>query len=991
MSFEKLFICVCIFISRTSCASGQNSVFFNFRNVGFDEGLSSYNIKKIIQDKKDFMWIVSQDGVNRFDSKSIFIYKQGKGKYELDGSDIWDVQGNNNDSLVWVASNTSITAINIVDGHVIKRVSIASLHASVVQILLIKNEIWIGTDKGVATYDMQSQELHEVTIRRDSQTVNVSSMCLDRSDRIWCYSPDYGISVIDVMKKKLVYFMPNKELQFKSPTDSRLQYRLLLLEDNRILFASHEGFRTLSITGNMIKSLLGFNGQFLDEPIASYAIDEDRNLWFATASGLFRYNIATSKKDTVEDIGQNISNDNTIQDIYVDKTKTLWVATQNGILYASIKQSPFQTFYHIAENQIKIEHVYYVYADTHDDVYICTGRGFYRQNKKSRATKVISSSGMYFFCFRTPDKTLIVSASDRLFYLDGSDRLVPVERTFKELTPISFRSINSYINVNDTLLLMGSESSEGIYKWFPKKKLLLKKDSHSSICPLKSDVVNTIYKGTSHRFILSDHLMTIWDTASEGAFDVKLSDLNTTDNAIFYFDIVEIKNQFYVTVYGKGVYKFNRNFKTIEVLSEKNGLCNNGVYKIIPVGDSLLIITTNKGLSVYNLDTRSFRNYYRSDGLHSDAFEEGCAFQKDNLIYAGGVKGFTIIDPSKFTTNTVPPKVYINRIFVDRTDKSKDIDTTNLEIKTIKIPSDVLQTTLYFSGINYSNPERTTFEYRIIENNKNWVNIGTQSYLNLIGLPPGTYHLEIKAANEDGYWSTPISLELVYLPKWYQAWWFKSMLFLCCIGLGYLIYRVRMNNLLKQQQIRRDVAADLHDDIGSSLNSVKVFAHLAKGNPLHNRYIQNVEDNLEQATAGLRDMIWILDDKRDSIRDLCNRLYQHIAKPAEAIGIEVQFDIHENLSEQNLSKPVKRNLYLIAKEAINNSIKYAECRHIWVTFGLRQKRLVIKIKDDGKGFDATTVANGNGLSNIKMRAEQIHFDCTIKADTTGVLILITEK
>ncbi len=452
----------------------------------------------------------------------------------------------------------------------------------------------------------------------------------------------------------------------------------------------------------------------------------------------------------------------------------------------------------------------------------------------------------------------------------------------------------------------------------------------------------------------------------------------------------EANGYYWIAAYGTGIIQLDSTFKVKKIFNSLYGLSDNGVYQIFPVKDRL-VITSDNGLSVLDLNTLKFKRYYQEDGLHSNSFEEVAGTMKDGLIYAGGVKGFTIIDPSKFTTNLIPPKLYINRVFIDRPNNATDIDTTNLNLKQLEVPNDALQVTLNFSGINYSNPERTTFAYRIKEKNESWVNIGTQNYINIIGLSHGTYHVEVKAANEDDLWCEPVVLTLVYLPKWNETWWFKVIIIIAAIGFGYGAYRIRLYQIMKQQKIRRDVASDLHDDIGSSLNSVKVFAHLAKANPSQQEYITNIEDNLEHATIGLRDMIWILDDKHDTISDLCSRLEQYAAKPAVAIGIQVHFSIADGLQHSILTKPVKRNLFLIAKECINNCVKYAACENIWVTIILKSKRLMVVIKDDGKGFEYKENMEGYGLSNIKYRATQINFTSEIRSDASGTEIAITEN
>jgi hypothetical protein len=117
------------------------------------------------------------------------------------------------------------------------------------------------------------------------------------------------------------------------------------------------------------------------------------------------------------------------------------------------------------------------------------------------------------------------------------------------------------------------------------------------------------------------------------------------------------------------------------------------------------------------------------------------------------------------------------------------------------------------------NPGRVTYQYRIKERSAKWGNLGTQNFVNLIGLNPGTYTLEVKAANEDGVWCAPKSLTLIFLPKWYQTLWFDFVVAMALVGLMYAFYRYRIRQLKKQQQIRVDIASDLHDDIGSALKN----------------------------------------------------------------------------------------------------------------------------------------------------------------------------
>ena len=101
----------------------------------------------------------------------------------------------------------------------------------------------------------------------------------------------------------------------------------------------------------------------------------------------------------------------------------------------------------------------------------------------------------------------------------------------------------------------------------------------------------------------------------------------------------------------------------------------------------------------------------------------------------------------------------------------------------------------------------------------------------------------------------------------------------------------------KQQQIRKDIASDLHDDIGSTLNTLKIFAHLAKKEPDKEEHLDQVEHSLTQASLGLRDMIWVLDDTKDSVYELMERIKKYALPVCQVNGIHF---------EGNIKKPAKQ-------------------------------------------------------------------------------------
>lgn len=231
----------------------------------------------------------------------------------------------------------------------------------------------------------------------------------------------------------------------------------------------------------------------------------------------------------------------------------------------------------------------------------------------------------------------------------------------------------------------------------------------------------------------------------------------------------------------------------------------------------------------------------------------------------------------------------------------------------------------------------------------------------------------IATGNAQRNWSTPIVLELVFLPRWYQTVLFRIGLLLLAIGLLYSLYHYRLTALKKEERIRARIASDLHDDIGSTLNSVKIYANLAMMKPDNAFYLLQLKEGVQNAIASVKDMVWVLDDKKDTADHLITRLLQFAEPLCDANGILLKKEIAESCYNYKLSKEERRNLYMIIKESINNSIKYAGCTMIVLTIQPNGKYLSISVSDDGTGFNTESFVPGNGLKNIRERAREVGY------------------
>jgi len=235
-------------------------------------------------------------------------------------------------------------------------------------------------------------------------------------------------------------------------------------------------------------------------------------------------------------------------------------------------------------------------------------------------------------------------------------------------------------------------------------------------------------------------------------------------------------------------------------------------------------------------------------------------------------------------------------------------------------------------------------------------------------------------------------LMVIIRPPFWETWWFDALLlFAVLIGL-YALYRYRINQLLQLQMVRNEISKDLHDDVGSTLSSISILSQVARDKMREGHQEQSssimtkINSYAQEMVEKMGDIVWAVNAGNESIEDIGQRLKNAFLETAGSRGIQMQFQIDPILEKRILPVQVRKNIYLICKEALNNAIKYSDCHNIIVGFKLHGSRMVIGIEDDGNGFDLRTVSRGNGLGNMRERAGEIRGEFTIDSATTGTRV-----
>lgn len=193
-------------------------------------------------------------------------------------------------------------------------------------------------------------------------------------------------------------------------------------------------------------------------------------------------------------------------------------------------------------------------------------------------------------------------------------------------------------------------------------------------------------------------------------------------------------------------------------------------------------------------------------------------------------------------------------------------------------------------------------------------------------------------------------------------------------GIGLLISRNRLRQQIKEMELRSEIAADLHDEVGSSLSSIYMLSEMASGVEKDDRpgkeIMIKVADYAKETMEKMGDIVWMIKPAGQDGMDLKERMQRFLYEMCSSKNIHCTFE-GEKLASFKMSMQQKKAVYLVFKEALNNALKYADAKNIAVSVAKENQSFKLVLKDDGKGFDLNTVRKGNGLDNMMNRAKEL--------------------
>jgi len=436
-----------------------------------------------------------------------------------------------------------------------------------------------------------------------------------------------------------------------------------------------------------------------------------------------------------------------------------------------------------------------------------------------------------------------------------------------------------------------------------------------------------------------------------------------------------------------GLNLYNDVSRTFTAFTTENGLPNNSIYTILEDHNGFLWLGTNGGLCRFNKTDYSVRNYTPRDGIQNYEFNTNAVSVTPGGIFCfGGRTGLNIFHPDSMNITFKPPKAVITKFKIF--DKEFPVTDTVMHL-----PYYENAFTFDFAVLNYYRSGDNQYAYMMEGADKDWIPSGNRTYTSYNNLTPGTYTFKVRAANYTGAWNdNAASMSFIIHPAWYNTWLFRVFIVLLLVTGAYAFYRYRLSELLKLQAIRNRIASDLHDEIGSTLSSISLSSTIIqsrlKGNqPEVDKLLKQVSTNTDKMMEALSDIVWAINTRNDRFDNVVNRMRAFAIEILEPANIDFQMNVADDITGIHLDMQQRKNLYLIFKEAVNNISKYANGKNVRMDIRLQgSKILFLRISDDGKGFDVPVHGteeislSGNGIRNMKKRAEELGGEITIDSD-----------
>jgi signal transduction histidine kinase/ligand-binding sensor domain-containing protein len=449
--------------------------------------------------------------------------------------------------------------------------------------------------------------------------------------------------------------------------------------------------------------------------------------------------------------------------------------------------------------------------------------------------------------------------------------------------------------------------------------------------------------------------------------------------------------------------------------SKKEGLASNSLGYLLEDGHGHLWIGSNAGLmrlkkaelnafAETNGAPVSCRVYAEPDGLPatecSSGSQPGALRSRDGTLWFPTIQGLASLNPARLNLNTNPPPVVIESVIVAGELQGPDtLRSAPPHEITISPGKEGLE--IRFASLSLAAPDKGRFKYQLegyeaapIERP------GTVREVLYSKLPPAQYRFKVTACNEDDVWDKDwASLSIRVLPPFWRTWWFLGLTTVCLLGmivgsvhyvstqrLQHQLAALRQKEALEKERAR--IARDIHDQVGASLTQLSLLAELVESDKHHPEEVEGHARQIEQTaletTRALDEIVWTVNPSNDTLDGLITYVCKYAQDYLALAALRYRLEVPPQLPNIPITPELRHNVFLAAKEAVNNIVKHSEATAAWLRLRLEPGRFTLEIEDNGRGLSPGAADKGrNGLRNMRKRLEDVGGEFSIAPGAEG--------
>jgi signal transduction histidine kinase len=431
------------------------------------------------------------------------------------------------------------------------------------------------------------------------------------------------------------------------------------------------------------------------------------------------------------------------------------------------------------------------------------------------------------------------------------------------------------------------------------------------------------------------------------------------------------ENELWIGTRYKGLFRFLQDASgkyAMQHYGVEQGLSSNFIRTINRDNKGNIWIGTPQGLDKLIAEQKEYRifNFGKINNIYH-LVQDICFLKNDYFV----TEGLVLIYARDLQQDTLPPPpVYITKAAIGPATQDSAIG------QAARLSYRKPQIYFEFCAPQFINEEWNEYKYRLLGSiDTNWIKATSSRSVYFASLQPGHYTFEVKVLGFNGAWGEPARYSFIVTTPFWQKGWFIALIIAAVAMLGYALYRYRIQQLIRLQQVRNQIATDLHDEIGSNLTNISILTSLSKKNidqpQQATNFLQRISEEVASSSQSLDDIIWSVNVNHDTLEETVARMRLYAAELFDGGDIHYDLQLDPAFEKTKLIMEQRRDIYLIYKEAVNNILKHAKAKNVLIKIAMISgHQLQLYIKDDGIGFDTNKISHRHGLEGMRSRVKK---------------------